>query len=104
MLWTNAKMIKELGITQEEMEHMLTLFNTEEKNRRRRNNYNRNARKEEYKKSLEKKGKMTKKEEMEICIKKMKDLLAEGLSSQEIMQTLNIKKATFYRYKKQIKS
>ena len=53
---------------------------------------------------LERKSKMTKKEEMEICIKKMKDLLAEGLSSQEIMQTLNIKKATFYRYKKQIKS
>ena len=26
MLWTNAKMIKELGIAQEEMEHMLTLF------------------------------------------------------------------------------
>ena len=104
MLWTNSKMIEKLGITQDEMEHMLTLFNTEEKNRRRRKNYNSSARKEEYKKDLEKKGKMTKKEEIEICIKKMKDLLAEGLSSQEIMKILNLKKPTFYRYKKQIEN
>lgn len=104
MLWTNAKMIKELGITQEEMEHMLTLFNTQEKNRRNRENYNPNKRHEKYVKSLENKGKMTKKEEMEICIKKMKDLLAEGLSSTEIMQSLNLTKRTFYRYKKQIEN
>lgn len=104
MLWTNVKMIEKLGITQDEMEHMLTLFNTEEKNRRRRKNYNSSVRKEEYKKDLEKKGKMTKKEEIEICIKKMKDLFAQGLSSREIMQLLNLKKPTFYRYKKQIEN
>ena len=104
MLWTNAKMIKELGITQEEMEHMLTLFNTQEKNRRERNNYNPEKRHEKYVKSLENKGKMTKKEEMEICIKKMKDLLAEGLPSTEIMQILHLTKRTFYRYKKQIEN
>lgn len=104
MLWTNAKMIEKLGITQDEMEHMDTLFNTEEKNRRRRNDYNSSARKEKYKKDLEKKGKMTKKEEIDICIKKMKDLLAEGLSSEEVMKILNLKKPTFYRYKKQIKN
>lgn len=104
MLWTNAKMIKELGITQEEMKDMSTLFNTEEKNRRRRRDYNPNARREEYQKSLKDKGKMTKKEEIEICIKKMKDLLAEGLSSKEIMQILNLPKHTFYRYKKQIEN
>ena len=47
---------------------------------------------------------MTKKEEIEICIKKMKDLLAEGLSSAEIMEFLNLSKRTYYRYKKQIKN
>lgn len=104
MLWTNAKMIKELGITQEEMEHMLTLFNTQEKNRRERNNYNPEKRHEKYVKSLENKGRMTKKEEMQICIKKMKDLLAEGLPSTEIMRILKLTKRTFYRYKKQIEN
>lgn len=104
MLWTNAKMIKELGITQEEMVHMTTLFNQKEKNRRDKENYNPEKRKEKYKKSLESKGKMTKQEEIEICIKKMKDLLAEGLSSKEVMQILNLKKPTFYRYKKQIEN
>lgn len=104
MLWTNAKMIDELSITQEEMEYMLTLYNSKEKNRRDRENYNPEERREKYKKSLEKKGKMTKEEEIEMCIKKMKDLLAEGLSSKEIMQILNLKKPTFYRYKKQIKN
>lgn len=104
MLWTNAKMIKELKITQVEMEHMLTLFNTVEKNRRRRIGYDANERREKYKKDLERKGKMTKKEEVENCIKKMKDLLAEDLSSAEIMQILNIQKHTFYRYKKQIEN
>ena len=104
MLWTNAKMIKELGITQEEMEHMLTLFNQKEKNRRDKENYSPSKRREKYKKSLENKGQMTKQEEIEICIKKMKDLLAQGLSSKEIMRILNLKKPTFYRYKKQIEN
>ena len=31
MRWTNAKIIEEIGITQSEMEHMLTLFNQKEK-------------------------------------------------------------------------
>ena len=35
---------------------------------------------------------------------KMKDLLAQGLSSKEIMRILNLKKPTFYRYKKQIEN
>lgn len=100
MLWTNAKMTQKLEITQDEMQHMLTLFNTKEKNRRDKENYNPSKRKEKYRKKLEKQGKMTKQEEVEICIKKMKVLLAEELSSKEIMQTLGLTKATFYRYKK----
>lgn len=104
MLWTNAKMIKELGITQDEMKDMKTLFNNEEKNRRRRRDYNPSKRHDSYKKSLENKGKITKQEEIEICQKKMKDLLAQGLSSKEIMQILNLPKHTFYRYKKQIEN
>lgn len=104
MLWTNAKMIQKLSITQEEMKDMSTLFNSEEKNRRRRRDYNPSKRHDSYKKSLENKGKMTKKEEIEICIKKMKDLLAEGLSSAEIMEFLNLSKRTYYRYKKQIEN
>ena len=47
---------------------------------------------------------MIKQEAIEICIKKMKDLLAQGLSSKEIMRILNLKKPTFYRYKKQIEN
>ena len=104
MLWTNAKMIKELGITQEEMKHMLTLFNQKEKNRRARENYNPAERKEKYKKTLEKAGKTLKSDSMEDCIKKMKDLLGQGLSSKEIMKILNLKKSTFYNYKKQIEN
>lgn len=104
MLWTNAKMIDKLSITQEEMKYMKTLYNSKEKNRRNRENYNPLERKEKYKKSLEKKGKMTKEQEIEMCIKKMKDLLAQGLSSTEIMQVLNLTKPTYYRYKKQIKN
>ena len=104
MLWTNSKMIEELGITQEEMKHMFTLFNQKEKNRRARENYNPKQRKEKYKKALEKEGKMLKSERKEDCIKKMKALLAQGLSSQEIMKILNLKKSTFYNYKKQIEN
>ena len=104
MLWTNTKIIEEIGITQSEMEHMLTLFNQKEKNRRDKENYSPSKRREKYKKSLENKGQMTKQEEIEICIKKMKDLLAQGLSSKEIMRILNLKKPTFYRYKKQIEN
>ena len=70
MLWTNAKIIEEIGITQSEMEHMLTLFNQKEKNRRDKENYSPSKRIEKYKKSLENKGQMTKQEEIEICIKK----------------------------------
>ena len=95
-------MIKELGITQEEMEHMSTLFNTEEKNRRARSEYNPEKRREKYKKQQEKDGKMLEKEKIENCTKKMKDLLAKGLSNQEIMQILKISKRTFYRYKTNI--
>ena len=98
------KIIEEIGITQSEMEHMLTLFNQKEKNRRDKENYSPSKRREKYKKSLENKGQMTKQEEIEICIKKMKDLLAQGLSSKEIMRILNLKKPTFYRYKKQIEN
>ncbi len=104
MLWTNAKIIQKLDVTQAEMEDMITLFNRKERSRREKENYNPSVRKEKYKKSLEKKGKMTKQQEIEICKKKMKDLLAEGLSSSEIMQVLNLKKPTFYRYKKQIEN
>ena len=104
MLWTNSKMIEESRITQEEMEHMLTLFNQEEKNRRRRENYSSELRHDDYKKNLEKEGKMLKTDSMKITIKKMKDLLAQGLSSKEIMKILNLKKSTFYNYKKQIEN
>jgi len=100
MLWTNAKMIQNLEITQTEMEHMLTLFNTEEKNRRRRQDYSSKNRHEEYKKKLEKEGKMLKSDSKKIILEKIKDLLAKGLTANQIMSTLNLKKSTFYDYKK----
>lgn len=100
MLWTNAKMIQNLEITQTEMEHMLTLFNTEEKNRRRRQDYSSKNRHEEYKKKLETEGKMLKSDSKKIIIKKIKDLLEEGLTSKQIMSILDLKKSTFYDYKK----
>ena len=73
MLWTNAKIIEEIGISQCEMEHMLTLFNQKEKNRRDKENYSPSKRREKYKKSLENKGQMIKQEEIEKKeIRKMK--------------------------------
>lgn len=107
MLYTTKTIIKELNITSEEMQSLSILFDKDEKNRRARVNYNPVKRKVKYQKKKDKEraeGKLSKKEKIEIDIKKMKALLAEGLSPKQIKEHLKISDSTYKRYKKQIKN
>lgn len=107
MLYTTKTIITELNITAEEMQNLDILFDKDEKNRRARINYNPIKRKVKYKKKKEKEraeGKLSKKEKIEIDIKKMKALLAEGLSPKKIKAILEISDSTYKRYKKQIEN
>ncbi len=105
MLYTTKTIIKELNITSEEMKSLDILFDKSEKNRRARVNYNPIKRKTKYQKKKDKEraeGKLSKKEKIEIDIKKMKDLLDKGLSPKKIKTILEISDSTYKRYKKQI--
>lgn len=104
MLYTTKTIIKELNITSEEMQKLDILFDKDEKNRRARVNYDSVKRSEKYDKELEKKGKVRKVKKIEMAIKKMKDLLEQGLSPKEIKAILEISDSTYKRYKKQIKN
>lgn len=102
MLYTTKTIIKELNITSEEMKSLDILFDKDEKNRRARVNYDSEKRSKKYDKELEKKGKVRKVKKIEMAIKKMKDLLDQGLSPKEIKAILEISDSTYKRYKKQI--
>lgn len=107
-MYSNAKIIEELGITEEEQKHMATLIgDTEKKVRkkiRNKNNYienkevikeNRNNR---YKNKLENDGKMSREQQKEVIKGKIKSLLEEGFTQKEIAKQLGIGVSTVKRH------
>lgn len=96
--YKNETLIELLEITEEEQHHMLTIISKDEYKRRKRirnkNSYDSVKAKEKYQDQLKAKGKLTKKEEVELRRQKIKDLIAQGLTQKEIYTVLNISKRT----------
>lgn len=96
--YKNSTLIELLDITEEEQKELKTIISNEEYKRREnirsKKNYNSVKAKENYHDKLKKDGKLTKKEEIEIRRKKIKDLLEQGLKQKEIYTVLNISKRT----------
>ena len=99
-IYKNSTIIKELEITESEMEHMDTLINKEikSKNKRAKNQeyYKSNQEKindkmkEHYKNKLKIEGNITKKEQLNIIYGKIKSLRTKGYKNKEIAQTLDL--------------
>lgn len=99
-IYKNSTIIKELEITEFEMEHMDTLINKEIKlkNKRAKNQeyYKSNQEKlndkmkEHYKNKLKIEGNMTKKEQLNIIYGKIKSLRTKGYKNKDIAQTLDL--------------
>lgn len=112
-LYSNKTIIELLQITNEEMEHLKNLINKEVKikNKRVKNQEyykenqekENNRKKEYYHVKLKEKGKITKKEQLEIIYSKIKSLLAKGFTQKNIATELDIKLPTLKRYIKHIK-
>lgn len=103
-MYSNAKIIEELGITEEEQKSMETLIGTDEKKVRKkaRNKKYYEENKEEiqnkYENKLKSEGKLTKKEELYEIYCKTKNLRAEGFKNKEISQVLKLPIKTLERY------
>lgn len=95
---SNDKLIEFLNITNEEMKDLRSIISKQEK-------ANRKALRDRkrYLLKLAESGKNTKEYNIKVCLKKMYELLDEGLKQPEISAKLNISKATFYNYKKMLR-
>ncbi|MBI6094500.1 response regulator transcription factor, partial [Clostridium perfringens] len=112
-LFRNSTIIKNLKITEEEMKYMITLINPNEKKRRKnianKEYYEENRevinekKKKKYRDNLEKEGKLTKEQQLQITYKKIKSLLEQGLKQKEIAIQLKLGIATVKRHIKFIK-
>lgn len=107
-LYKNSTIIRELKITQSEMESMITLINPEEKKRRKNiknkdlyvenKEYHQKRFKKYYKDKLKGKGRMSKKEQLEDIYTKIKSLKNEGFKNKDIAQELDLPIKTLERH------
>lgn len=108
-MYSNAKIIEKLKITEEEQKHMKTLIgDTEKKVRkkiRNKNHYLENQqiikenRKKRYKDDLKKSGKLSREQQTEVTKNKIKNLRSnEGLNNDDIAKQLGIGVSTVKRY------
>lgn len=99
--YKNSTLIELLDITEEEQKELKTIISSEEYKRREnirsKKNYDSVKAKENYHDKLKKDGKLTKKEEIEIRRKKIKDLLEQGLKRKQICEVINISVKTYKR-------
>lgn len=123
-LFRNSTIIKNLKISEEEMKHMITLINRDEKKRRKniknKEFYNENKdyyeeyylknkkkikekNKNRYKEKLKEEGKLTKEQQLQEDYKKIKDLLVKGLKYEDISSQLLISESTVKRRIKKMK-
>lgn len=108
-IYTNQGIINKLNISSEEMDHLDTLFDKDEKNKRKRDEYK--ANKEEinrkkrikYKEKLKKDGKLSRAEQNDEIRAKIKSLMVEGFTQKNISEQLHIGIATVKRHYRYIK-
>lgn len=92
-IYSNKKLIELLGITQEEMKHLATIINYEEKLRR-KNEKRRQARLNENGLNSRQQAKVDK-------ILLVAELLEKGLKNKDIVEKLNLTKGTVSKYSKE---
>ena len=103
-MYTNSRIIQLLNIKANEMNELSTLIDSNEKNRRRRVKYDidkliiSDKRKDKYKNNLRSKGKMPKKESLNVTYGKIKSLLTQGLKQKEICRKLKLSERTLQRH------
>lgn len=117
-LYSNKTIIELLKITESEMEHLENLINIKEKNNRKRAKYQKNKntinqirkekydsdkRKSNYKDKLKEQGKMGRDERNAILRQKIKSLLAEGFTQRAIALKLEISLSSTNKHIKSIK-
>ena len=99
-IYSNKKLIKLLNIKQEEMQYLLTIINTKEKNRRNKD-YRKNYKRQEHRNQ----NGITHREQAKIDkIKSIIDLINKGYKQIEIADKLSISKGTVSKYIKEYKS
>lgn len=97
--YKNETLIELLEISDSEQMEMKTIISKTE-SKRRNNNYNKNK----YQEQLKVKGKLTKKDEINIQRSKIKDLLQQGLKQKEISKQLDIPIRTIERRVKELRT
>ena len=97
--YKNETLINLLQISEEEQREMKTIISKEEY-KRRNNEYN----KKKYHEKLKIKGKLAKKDQLELQRRKIKSLKKQGLKNKEISQELNITLKTLERHITYMKS
>ena len=95
--YKNETLINLLEITDEEQKEIQTIISKDEYKRRKRLR-DREYQKKNYHGKLKAKGKLTKKEQIELQMKKIKSLRKQGFKNKEISQELNITPKTLERY------
>ena len=89
--YKNETLINLLEISDEEQKEMKTIISKDEYRRR-----DREYQKKKYNEKLKKKGKVSKKEELDKLRKEIKSLREQGLKNKDIMQMLQIKSTTTF--------
>ena len=112
-IYSNATLIRELGITLEEQKHLKTIIGKEEKKERRivqnKEYYSKNAddlkknRVEKYQSELKKSNKLSREEQNKQKIEDIQKLLSKGLTQIQISAELNLSRVTVSKYIKFIK-
>ena len=100
--YKNETLINLLEISDIEQKEMLTIISKDEYKRRNneynKKKYNSEMAKEKYRNQLKNEGKLPKKEQIELKMKKIKSLRTQGFKNKEISQELNIAPKTLERY------
>ena len=100
--YRNETLINLLEISDIEQKEMLTIISKDEYKRRNneynKKKYNSEMAKEKYRNQLKNEGKLPKKEQIELKMKKIKSLRTQGFKNKEISQELNIAPKTLERY------
>ena len=100
--YRNETLINLLEISDIEQKEMKTIISKDEYKRRNneynKKKYNSEMAKEKYRNQLKNEGKLPKKEQIELKMKKIKSLRTQGFKNKEISQELNIAPKTLERY------
>lgn len=103
-IFTSEKIIEDLNIQQEEMEEMLTLFNTKEKNRRSKG-YRNEWKKEKQKETLRnEEGRTSREQDKYEKMIIIAEMIEQGYKQKDIAEVVKCHKSVISRYIKELKS